>query len=111
MPRARYVQGHPNHSHRTSRLWQHISNKTVRGNEIHERGHPPARTGPIVVRAEDNALQTVRPASHVQCSSELRGAQPGLFGPPRADGLLAALPSHSTKKASCSQGSLSPSSL
>eukprot|EP00964_Phaeocystis_antarctica_P040182 scaffold22976_cov62-Phaeocystis_antarctica.AAC.2 len=31
MPRARYAQGHPNHSHRTSRLWQHISNKTVRG--------------------------------------------------------------------------------
>eukprot|EP00964_Phaeocystis_antarctica_P066649 scaffold40315_cov65-Phaeocystis_antarctica.AAC.2 len=74
-------------------------------------GTRPRRTGPVLVRAEDNALQTVRPASHVQCSSELKGAQPGRFGPPRADGLLAALPSHSRKKADCSQGSLSPSSL
>eukprot|EP00964_Phaeocystis_antarctica_P043255 scaffold24805_cov30-Phaeocystis_antarctica.AAC.1 len=42
MPRARYAQGRPDHSHRTSRLWQHISNKTVGCNEHPRRSEPPA---------------------------------------------------------------------
>lgn len=37
MLRARYAQGHPNHSHRTSRLWQHIWNKVVRRNPLARR--------------------------------------------------------------------------
>eukprot|EP00964_Phaeocystis_antarctica_P066733 scaffold40388_cov86-Phaeocystis_antarctica.AAC.1 len=54
MPRARYAQGHPNHSHRTSRLWQHISNKTVRGNFTCKSSQRAA----LVERGRDGGLET-----------------------------------------------------
>ena len=85
MARARYAQGHPNHSHRTSRLWQHISNKTVGCNT--EGGDSHVQQESEVLESWRDERQGESLSAHIVdlcTSASCRAVRPSALGSPPA---------------------------